>query len=213
MNIEPKRATELVLCDLLKEELPDFAFFPSRGGGNETTPDWEPNHAYLVGDTIRPTDHGLLNAVVVTTEGTSDASEPAFDDVVDATYSSTEVEYRTINEEAVVVPVDAAGVEPPVGVVTITKASLIADDTWAMEGEVEWITSIDRETVSASSQDAQKVLAALNGIDRGYDEYRHIMVHGFNVTGTEESSDEEHQGRSDKFMFVLGITASRFIPA
>lgn len=213
MNIEPKRATELVLCDLLKEEMPGYSFFPSRGGGNEATPDWEPNHYYLVGDIVRPTDHLLLNAVVVTVEGTSDASEPAFDDIVDATYVGSEVEYRTINEEAVEVPVDAAGVEPPVGVVTITKASLIGDNTWAMEGEVEWITSIDRETVSASSQDAQRVFSALSQIDRGYDEYRHIMVHGFAVTGTEESSDEERQGRGDKFLFVLGMTASRFIPA
>lgn len=205
--MELKRAAELCLCSLLTEALSDLLFLPSRGGGDDLTVDWQPTNLYRVGDVIRPTNHSLLQAVVVIVGGTSGSSEPAFDDVIGNTYGSAPT-YQTISSLAVATEVDSGNPEPPFCVISIDEGekTMATEETDYLQGTLVWVTRADNTNVVDHSTNFKRIYDALCNIGSGYDIMRRLMVHGVDVGKTDEFVDSKRQAHGDTISFTMGVS-------
>jgi hypothetical protein len=210
--MEIKRATELVLCDLLTEALPDLTFFPSKGGGDDVTPIWLPNHYYMVGDVLRPSNLTMVHAVVISAAGTSGPTEPAFTDVPDSIIPGPPT-YFTVHELAVSVPVDTGYPIPPFAAVLCepSEKMISYEDTNIMSGSLLWITKFETHVPASNvvyhSQNAKRIYDALKSITSGYDILRRLTIHGVDISGTNDFTDSERNAHGDVIEFVVAVTA------
>ncbi len=207
--MELKRAAELCIVSLLKEALTDLVFYPAKGGGDDVTPDWLPNHLYVTGDVLRPTDHDLVQAVVVTAGANSGNTEPAFDDVIGNIYGGiTEPTYQTTASLAVDAAEDSGNPEPPFGVVMIEEGdkTISYQETDILRGTVTWVTRADATNVVTHSSVFKRVYDAMTQIGSGYDIMRRLIVHGVDVGATTEFTDRERQAHGDVLHFTMAVT-------
>lgn len=206
--MEIKRATELCLCSLLAEALPDLKFYPAKGGGDDVTPTWQSNHDYLVGDVLRPTDATKIKVVVVTTGGNSGATEPVFDDVPGSEFSGPP-DYLTTNLTAILKAEDSGSPLPPFATIMFepSERTIGYEDTDLMHGILVWVTRHDRENVVDHSRDFKRIYDALAAIEPGYDILRRLTVHGVDISESTEFSDTEREAHGDVINFLVGVTA------
>lgn len=206
--MEIKRATELCLCALLKEALPDIAFYPAKGGGDDITPTWQPAHDYQIGDVLRPTDLTKTKVVVVTFNGNSGATEPAFDDVVGSVFSGPP-DYVTTNIPVTSSKIDSSNVIPPFATIMFepSEKTMGQEDTDVMHGVLIWVTKYDQTNVVDHSRNFQRIYDALSKIEPGYDIIRRLMVHGVDILSSSEFTDGERGAHGDVIDFTAGVTA------
>lgn len=206
--MEIKRAAELSLCALLREALPDLAFFPAKGGGDDVTPTWQSNHDYSVGDVLRPTNLALTKAVVINVAGNSGATEPSFDDVPGSIITGPP-DYETTNELAVSTAADTGYPKAPFAAIMFEPAEKMIsyEDTDLLHGLLVWVTRADETNVVTHSKDVKRIYDALQRIGAGYDIMRRIVVHGVDITSTSEFDDNERQAHGDTIEFLMGVTA------
>lgn len=206
--MEIKRATELCLCSLLKEALPDIAFYPAKGGGDDVTPVWQSNHDYSVGDILRPTDLTKTKLIVVTVAGNSGPTQPAFNDVVGSTFVGPP-NYQTTSIQAVSQKADAANVIPPFATIMFepSEKTLAQEDTDIMHGVLVWVTQHEQTNVVEHSTNFKRIYDALSQIQPGYDILRRLTLHGVDISSSTEFTDGDHEAHGDVIDFIAGVTA------
>jgi hypothetical protein len=206
--MELKRATELTICSLLKEALPDLSFYPAKGGGDDVTPTWQSNHDYQVGDILRPTNSAFIHMVVVTVGGNSGPTEPAFTDVIGSQITGIPT-YLTTAETIVSAKADSANVIPPFATVMFepSEKTMGQEDTDIMHGILVWVTRQEVTNVVDHSGNFKRIYDALSQIEPGYDIKRRITVHGVDISSSTEFSDGEREAHGDVIEFIVGITA------
>lgn len=206
--MEIKRATELVLCSLLKEKLSDLNFYPSKGGGDDITSVWQPNHNYKAGDVLRPSNLSLIHAIVVTVGGDSGGIEPAFTDIPGSVITGIP-DYLTLVDLATSTPVDTGNPLPPFAAVMCepSEKTMGQEDTDIMHGSLVWVTKHSQTDVVTHSQNFKRIYDALSNIGSGYDILRRIIIHGVDISGTNDFTDPTKEAHGDVIEFVVGVTA------
>lgn len=203
--MELKRAAELVICSLLREQLSDLTFLPNKGGGDDVTPIWITAHLYKNGEILRATDLTKKQAIVVVTGGTS-TTEPAFDDVIGSLFSGPP-DFQTISNLAISKAVDEGTPLPPFATVQISGEKTMAQqDTDYLRGVLRWVTRADATNIVSHSQNFKRIYNAMISLGGGYDLMRGLMVHGIDVTGTSEYVDAARQARGDIINFTMGVS-------
>jgi hypothetical protein len=212
--MELKRAAELCICSLLTEALSDLTFYSSQGGGDDITPIWEANHAYSIGDVLRPTNLSFVHAVVITYGGNSGSTQPSFTDVLNSTYTggSGKPNYLTTHALSVSTAVDSGTPMPPFGVVwcDLAEKMMSQEETDYIRGSVVWVTRADATNIVTHSKNAKRIYDALTKIGSGYDILRRLTVHGVDVSATSEFTDEDRQAHGDTVSFSMAVTEKLF---
>lgn len=206
--MEIKRATELCVCALLSEALPDLNFYPAKGGGDDVTPIWLANNNYSVGDILRPTDLTKIKVIVVTRMGNSGATQPLWTDVPGSTFIGPP-DYLTTSIAAISTKTDSASVVPPFATVMFepSEKTMAQEDTDIMHGVLVWVTRHDQTNVVDHSDNFKRIYDALAQIQPGYDILRRLTLHGVDITSSTEFSDGEHKAHGDVIDFTVGVTA------
>jgi hypothetical protein len=206
--MEIKRASELCLCSLLKELLPDLTFLPAKGGGDDVTPVWVANKDYLVGDILKSPTPGQTHVIVVINAGNSGPTPPAFDDIPGSIFTGPP-DYQTTPYTIVTKIMDSGIPIPPFATIMFEPAekTMAQEDTDLMHGILVWVTRADNTDVIYHSQSFKRIYDALQRVGNGYDIMRRLMVHGVDITNTTEFSDPEREAHGDTIEFLMGVTA------
>lgn len=210
--MELKRAAELVLCDLLKEQLSDLIFLPHKGGGGDPTPIWRANFDYELGDILRPTNLAYVHAVVIEAAGNSGPTQPAFSDTVGELFTGPP-NYRTIAPLAVAAkPVDSGSPMPPFATIQIEdgEKTVSYEETDLLKGKLRWLTRADSSNVVTHSLNFKRIYDAMSQIGYGYDYLRRINVHGVDIYSTSDYVDEARQAHGDVINFTMGVSERSF---
>lgn len=97
---------------------------------------------------------------------------------------------------------------PPFGVVWIdsSEKTMAQEETWMVHGTVVWVSRADITDVADHSDTFKQIYDALTGIGSGVDVDHSLVVHGIDLSDTDEFYDGERQARGDVARFALGVS-------
>jgi hypothetical protein len=103
---------------------------------------------------------------------------------------------------------DAADLVPPYCFVEAGEMNMVlpGEPTYEGEASVTYVTHIDDTSSTAHSVAVRQISDALAGLDRGFDLAQGLIVHGTDVSGTDEVEDAERQSHGDVITVAIGYT-------
>jgi hypothetical protein len=97
---------------------------------------------------------------------------------------------------------------PPFGVVWIdtSEKTMAQEETWIVHGTVVWVSNADETDPADHSNNFKQIYDVLAGLGRGVDLTRKLVVHGIDLTNTDEFYDTDRQAIGDVARFSLGVS-------
>jgi hypothetical protein len=97
---------------------------------------------------------------------------------------------------------------PPFGVIWINSSekTLAQEETWMVHGTVVWVSRADITDVADHSDSFKQIYDVLAGLTSGVDVDRNLVVHGIDLSSTDEFFDSERQAHGDVANFSLGLS-------
>ncbi len=103
---------------------------------------------------------------------------------------------------------DAADLIPPYCFVEAGEMNKVlpGEPTYEGEASVTYVTHIDDTSSTVHSATVRQISDSLAGLDRGFDPAQGLIVHGTDISGTDEVEDAEKQSHGDVITVAIGCT-------
>ncbi len=101
---------------------------------------------------------------------------------------------------------DAFDVEPPLGIIAVTKAEKThqQENTWICEGSLQWITHLTEATPQEHEQEVRILVANLQSIAGEQESF--FTFHGLDISDEKMAEDAESRCRASIVHFTAGAS-------